>query len=326
MFQSKSFWIALIVAVCALRAMAQDQALPVPAATPQPTPAPAQSSTAGLTATRIYQPPPGTKPPPAFVNSGPGAKPAGDPSTPGYFIEPRDLNPDERDVKGYFEKQGIKFPREGYAIYNTKSATLIVLGAYDDKEIIDRLAGNAGFRRLQLHVEYSVLECALAPGSSVLALHPLAWPDIERLPAKSVKVLDRVTSTFTPGDRAIVNHIANPNTGRDTGDRELRAFAPGESGIMVENEAEMEDNALACDVNVDFHFRKQLDAQDPKSVDDINFFTAFSSWNGSPVVLDISAEPGHEGNFIVVTACVRLFRGDGLPADIGGKTGGDAVD
>ncbi len=189
-------------------------------------------------------------------------------------------NADARDVASYFKQLGAKFPEGSFAVYQPKSRVLVIHNTDDNLQMDDQLAGGAGFRQALVELELSAIECSLPPGTNPLSMPPLAYSDLERLPAKSVKLLDRISSTSKSGQRIYATHVVNPATGADTTSNEPGKFAPGEWGTHAETESNVGSDG--CDVNIDFRFRKQLDDHDPKTLLEIYFDCTFLCGRASP--------------------------------------------
>ena len=166
----------------------------------------------------------------------------------------------------------------------------------------------------QVEIELTVVECSFPGGKSPLASHPFAWSDIEHLPAKSVILLDRVLVPGKSGERAVVNHIANPAATMADSNQKAE-FAPGESGTIVELEPVVAPDATYCDVNIAYQFRKQIDVKDAKTLQDVNFTTSFTAGIDKPLIINVSAVPDHEGTFIAVVARAHLVDSGKRKAD-----------
>lgn len=232
-------------------------------------------------------------------------------------------NADARDVASYFKQLGAKFPEGSFAVYQPKSRVLVIHNTDDNLQMDDQLAGGAGFRQALVELELSAIECSLPPGTNPLSMPPLAYSDLERLPAKSVKLLDRISSTSKSGQRIYATHVVNPATGADTTSNEPGKFAPGEWGTHAETESNVGSDG--CDVNIDFRFRKQLDDHDPKTLLEIYFDCTFLCREGQPVVLNVSAAPGVQDGFVAIVARTRVVNRDAPGEKAGGKHAGDAL-
>ena len=65
-----------------------------------------------------------------------------------------------------------------------------------------------------------------------------------------------------------------------------------------------------------------MDVHDPKTLPGCSFTTSFTARIDSPVILNVSKVPDHEGTFIVIVARIRLLNlggwkvnADGNPTD-----------
>jgi hypothetical protein len=163
-------------------------------------------------------------------------------------------------------------------------------------------------------IEFSAVECTLAPGKNTGAALPPNYKDIQQLPADSVRVLD---SASGPGANTpfFVRHVAGSASAKPKPD--AKDFAPGETGTIAEAEVVVGGQPAMCDVNINYKFRMQLDAHDPKSLQEITFTTSFATVPEKPCLLNLSAVQGHEGTFIAIIATVHL-------ADAGGKSTGES--
>jgi hypothetical protein len=242
----------------------------------------------------------------------------------GFDADPSANKSDEDwNIAPYFVKQGAKLPPGTSADYYPQSKILIICDTLESLKLDDQLAASAGFRPMAVSLELSALECSFPPGSNPLITRPLTYADVELLPKKSVTILDRVSATANSGERVFANHIVNPAKAGEAGNESKTQFAADEWGTLAETETYVASDGVSSEVNINFRFRKQLDAKDPKSMQDIHFTTSFSCSDEHPLVLNVSSVPGHEGTFVVITACTRLVGQRNSNAV--GKHAGDAV-
>jgi|ERR1700677_35264 len=192
------------------------------------------------------------------------------------------------------------------SMHKYKLAALILVSSCLPAMAQNPHAAGAPARRVK--VELSAVEYSLPAGQNPAATSALTWSEIENLPAKSVKLLGRVSASGTSGQHLEVDQITNPaKTNTGPGQKQtVRSFAAGESGTILEMEVVTGTDPSFCDANIAYRFRNNADAGNGKPLQEINFTTSFTSLFDTPVVINVSAEPGHEGTFVAVVARVSL--------------------
>jgi hypothetical protein len=221
---------------------------------------------------------------------------------------------------------GIKFPEGAFAVYDANTSVLMVRNTHDNLDLVEEVASSGlAIATLQVEIELSAMECSFPPGKNALAPDPLSYADIEKLPAKSVKLLDRILASGKSGERLVANHIINPSAANADPNQKRIEFASGESGTILEAAPVAASDASYCDINISYQFRKQADGGDARPSQAINFSTSFTAAIGDPIILNISAVPGHEGTFVVIIARVHLADLRPRKANEDGKPADDAV-
>lgn len=256
-------------------------------------PKPSPSKTPPAFETRIYKVPPGF-----LFGGGSDRKPAA-----GVRLILHTGNATQYDASGYLKNAGVAFPDGAVAVFEKETSLLVVHNTPANLEIVDEIV-SPPMAVEGLEVELSAVECTFPKGRNVL--QAITYPEIQRLPAKSVKLVDRVSAVGKSGQRFVLhNRVAPATASGGPSAYENTEFAPGETGTEAEVEAVMDANGMFFNLEIAYHLRTPA-APDGKTLREINFYTGFSARNDFPEILNTAAVPEHEGTFIVIIARVRV--------------------
>lgn len=257
----------------------------------------------------------------------PGFVPGTDPSVKNEFRKPlsgfkskHNLEDVQFDATDFLKNEGVSCPPGSEAIYNQSSQCLIVRNTPENLDLIDTL-GCEGCRSAgptNLAIEITALECVIPSTGNGVSTNWPTYSDIKGMPAKHVRLLDRVSSVTRSGQRIAMSHVINPASSKASGDNSPKdpeqasadqtLFQNGESGTKAEVEPAVGPDNITVATNISYRFRNQSAGD---ATTEVRFTTAFVSWDGYPVVLHVSPVQDQEGKFLVVVGNIRLVNPGG---------------
>jgi hypothetical protein len=148
------------------------------------------------------------------------------------------------------------------------------------------------------------------------AKHPTARTaptiqDLRNLPAKKIRILDKVTAATKSGSRTQMKHlnVSATRTGKKSEEEEANeedpsdCFRKGEYGLVAEWEPVVGPDGQTIDNIVNFRWRGGPATENSR---EIAMETSFTTSDGYPRILHSSSVPGAPGKYYVITGLVRL--------------------
>ncbi|HWB58552.1 MAG TPA: hypothetical protein VG733_03630 [Chthoniobacteraceae bacterium] len=211
------------------------------------------------------------------------------------------------DVSAFLGQYGITFPRGSAAVYDPSGAIVLRNTPANNNAVGALFAGGEPEHMSEgLSVEISAYECTLAPGKDLLPWNEPALSTLQKLPANSLRLLERSSVVTKSGRRAVNIRVGNPApeepAKEDASHDQMHEFKPGETGCQLEVEPTA-GPAEFIDVNIAYTLLVAIDGA-VSPVSRVNFVTSFTAVDGCPLVVHAVAVPNQPGKFIVVVANV----------------------
>jgi hypothetical protein len=221
------------------------------------------------------------------------------------------------DASEYLKSQGATLPPGNEAIYDPDAGCLVVLTTQDNLDLLAALFEGCVEYSMILAVEISTLECLIPSENKAVSSSWPTYDDLQHLPDKNIKLLDRVAAVTKTGQRVSIQHISNPAPVKPSGGEQKNSaqasadsliFQAGESGTKAEVEPVVGPDGVTIDVNISYRFRSQAVEN---AISELSSSTTFVTWDGYPIILQVSPVPNQEGKFLVVVGTVRLVNPGG---------------
>jgi hypothetical protein len=209
------------------------------------------------------------------------------------------------EILALFKENGITFPPGSEAAYMGRSHILIVRNTGKNIDAILTYLNDHPCDRIYPTIEISTVECVLPEEDNPLSSRHITYAEIEGLPAKSIKLLDRLSQTATFGQTTAAQHVIKSASMAGNPDQQTHGFGTAESGAIVQFNTSLGGDMESINTDLTYRF-KRLDIARNRAID-VHFASSFVSRNDEPRILSVSPDPDTDDAFIVIICKMHLF-------------------